>query len=184
MTFFSGGNGGTERGGEGPRTPQPAPGGARVPTPRPLCTPGARSLSLCHTSSPRRGLCVCAQSLQLRPALRDPVGRSLPGSAVRGIFQARILEWVAVPSSRGSSRPRDGTQVSCTEADALPPSLREGRGGVRTHVNLCRHSQRLQCWPQPSSEGLAAGSRVGERGAVSVSRTGSLWALREFSPSS
>ena len=114
MTFFSGGNGGTERGGEGPRTPQPAPGGARVPTPRPLCTPGARSLSLCHTSSPRRGLCVCAQSLQLRPALRDPVGRSPPGSAVRGIFQARILEWVAVPSSRGSSRPRDGTQVSCT----------------------------------------------------------------------
>ena len=38
---------------------------------------------------------------------------SLPGSSVHGIFQARILEWVAISFSRGSSRPRDGTQVSC-----------------------------------------------------------------------
>ena len=38
---------------------------------------------------------------------------SPPGSSVHGILQARILEWAAVPSSRGSSRPRDGTQVSC-----------------------------------------------------------------------
>ena len=39
---------------------------------------------------------------------------SLPGSFVHGILQARILEWVAVPFSRGSSQPRDQTQVSCT----------------------------------------------------------------------
>ena len=39
---------------------------------------------------------------------------SLPGSSVHGIFQARILEWVAISLSRGSSRPRDGTQVSRT----------------------------------------------------------------------
>ena len=37
---------------------------------------------------------------------------SLPGSSVRGISQARILEWVAIPFSRGSSWPRDWTQVS------------------------------------------------------------------------
>ena len=37
---------------------------------------------------------------------------SLPGSSVRGILQARILEWVAVPFSRGSSQSRDRTQVS------------------------------------------------------------------------
>ena len=37
---------------------------------------------------------------------------SLPGSSVHGIFQARILEWVAIFFSRGSSRPRDQTQVS------------------------------------------------------------------------
>ena len=38
---------------------------------------------------------------------------SLPGSSVHGIFQARILEWVAIPFSRGSSQPRDGTCISC-----------------------------------------------------------------------
>ena len=44
----------------------------------------------------------------------DPVDCGLPGSSVRGISQARILEWVATSFSRGSSCPRDGTQVSCT----------------------------------------------------------------------
>ena len=43
---------------------------------------------------------------------------SLPGSSVNGILQARILEWVAIPFSRGSSRPRDQTWVSRT-ADRL-----------------------------------------------------------------
>ena len=40
--------------------------------------------------------------------------RSLPGSSVHGIFQARILEWIAISFSRGSSWPRDWTQVSRT----------------------------------------------------------------------
>ena len=40
------------------------------------------------------------------------MGYSPPGSFVHGILQARVLEWVARPSSRGSSQPRDGTQVS------------------------------------------------------------------------
>ena len=39
---------------------------------------------------------------------------------VQGILQARILEWVAFPFSRGSSQRRDGTQVSRTAADSLP----------------------------------------------------------------
>ena len=38
---------------------------------------------------------------------------SLPGSSVHGILQARILEWVAILFFRGSSQPRDRTQVSC-----------------------------------------------------------------------
>ena len=41
----------------------------------------------------------------------DPMDCSLPGSSVHGILQARILEWVAMPSSRGSSQPRDRTQA-------------------------------------------------------------------------
>ena len=45
-------------------------------------------------------------------ALRGPMDRSLPGSSVHGILQARILQWVAMPSSRGSSRCRVRTHVS------------------------------------------------------------------------
>ena len=44
--------------------------------------------------------------------LCDPVDCSPPGSSVLGILQARILQWVAISFSRGSSRPRDRTQVS------------------------------------------------------------------------
>ena len=46
------------------------------------------------------------------PTLCDPVDCSLPGSSVHQILQARILEWVAISFSRGSSQPRDRTQVS------------------------------------------------------------------------
>ena len=46
------------------------------------------------------------------PTLCDLVDCSPPGSSVHGILQARILEWVAMPSSRGSSQPRDQTSVS------------------------------------------------------------------------
>ena len=46
------------------------------------------------------------------PTLCDPVDCSLPGSSVHGILQARILEWVAIAFSRGSSQPRDWTWVS------------------------------------------------------------------------
>ena len=49
---------------------------------------------------------------QLCPTLCDPMDCSLPGSSVHRIFQARILEWVAISFSRRSSRPRDQTQVS------------------------------------------------------------------------
>ena len=59
---------------------------------------------------------AAAKSLQLCPSLCDPMDCSSPGSSVHGILQARILEWVAMPFSRGSSWPRDSTcdsYVSC-----------------------------------------------------------------------
>ena len=57
---------------------------------------------------------VCESEVaQLCPTLCDPMDCSPPGSSIHGIFQARILEWVAISFSRGSSRPRDQTQVSC-----------------------------------------------------------------------
>ena len=54
--------------------------------------------------------CMGAQSCL---TLCDPTECSLPGSSVLGIFSRRILEWVAFPFSRGSSRPRDRTRISC-----------------------------------------------------------------------
>ena len=55
----------------------------------------------------------------------DPLDCSLPGSPVLRIFHARILEWVAIPSSRGSSQPRDQSSVSVSpalQANSLPLS--------------------------------------------------------------
>ena len=46
------------------------------------------------------------------PTLCDPMDCSLPGSSLHGILQTTVLEWVAISFSRGSSRPRDRTQVS------------------------------------------------------------------------
>ena len=56
---------------------------------------------------------VKSEATQSYPTLCDPVDCSLPGSSIFGILQARILAWVAISSSRGSSRPRDQTLVSC-----------------------------------------------------------------------
>ena len=63
--------------------------------------------------------CVCHQNAvwaaQSCLILFYPMNCHPPGSSVRGILQARILEWVSIFSSRGSSQPRDQTWVSCTE---------------------------------------------------------------------
>ena len=51
--------------------------------------------------------CCCCLVAKSHPTLRDPTDCSPPGSSVYGISQARILEWVVISFSRGSSRPRD-----------------------------------------------------------------------------
>ena len=56
---------------------------------------------------------MCAKSLQSCLTLWDTMDSSPPGSSLHGSLQARILEWIAVASSRGSSRPRDQTGLSC-----------------------------------------------------------------------
>ena len=58
------------------------------------------------------GNSLCAKSLQLYPTLWGLMDCSIPGSPVHGILQARILGWIATPSSRGSSCSRDQTRVS------------------------------------------------------------------------
>ena len=69
--------------------------------------------------------CMHAKSLKSCPTLCNPMDYSPPGSSVHGILQARILEWVTMPSSRGSFQPRDWTPVSYHllhwQVDSLPP---------------------------------------------------------------
>ena len=64
--------------------------------------------------------CLVAQSCL---TLCDPVDYSPPGSSVHGILQARTLEWVAIFSSRGFSRPRDQPSSPTWQVDSLPLSL-------------------------------------------------------------
>ena len=83
-------------------------------------TPAANSSQLpppetlgrfCPLSGPAAA--AAAKSLQLCLTLCDPVNCSLPGSSVQETLQERILEWVAMPSSRGFFQPRNLTWVSC-----------------------------------------------------------------------
>ena len=64
-------------------------------------------------------MCACAQSLQ---TICDPMDCCLPGFSVHGIFQARILQWVVVPFSRGPSDPGIEPRSAALQADSLPLS--------------------------------------------------------------
>ena len=82
--------------------------------------------------------CVPVCSLtQSCPALCNPMDYSLPGSSVHGILQARILEWVAIPFSRGSPLLRYGTCVSCVSCVGRRVLYREA----------LRESNALPIWP-------------------------------------
>ena len=67
-----------------------------------------------------KNCCLVTKSLQSCLTLWDPTGHSLPGLSVHGILQARILEWVAMPSSRGPTPPRD--QPKSVKSPALAGS--------------------------------------------------------------
>ena len=72
-----------------------------------------------------------------RVRLCDPIDCSLPGSSVHGIFQAIVLEWIAISFSRGSSQPRARTRVSCIVDRRLPSEpyysqLTETSGGAKS----------------------------------------------------
>ena len=65
-------------------------------------------------------VCLCAKSFQLCPTLCDPMDRSLPGSFVHGILQARVLEWVLC------SFPEDIANPGVESASLMSPSLAGG----------------------------------------------------------
>ena len=72
-------------------------------------------LNICQTQRMKYTKCYESESevAQSCPTLQDPTDCSLPGFSVHGVFQARILQWVAISFSKGCSPPRDRTQVSC-----------------------------------------------------------------------
>ena len=59
----------------------------------------------------RKAYAAAAKSLQSCLTLCNSIDGSPPGSPIPGILQARILEWIAISFSKGSSQPRDGTHV-------------------------------------------------------------------------
>ena len=102
----------------------------------------------CGRESPLPGtrgsrMCVPAKSLQSCPTLCNPMDSSPPCSSVHGILQARILEWVSMPFTRGSFPPRAGTQVSCASCIVRQVLYHWGhlesctRGPVPTIKRLC-----------------------------------------------
>ena len=68
---------------------------------------------------------MCVLVAQSCPTLSDHMDRSPPGSSVHGILQARILEWVAIPFSRGSSQTGIEPRSTALQADSLPSELSE-----------------------------------------------------------
>ena len=76
---------------------------------------------------------------QSSPTLCNPRDCSPPSSSVHGIFQARILEWVTISYSRGSSQPRDQSRVSCTAAGffTTKPPGKPMRAGVVVKSPSC-----------------------------------------------
>ena len=115
---------------------------------------------------------------QLCPTLSDPMNSSPPGSSVHRILQARILGWVAIPFSEGSSRPRDQTQVSQSAgrffilwatSPSTYPGIKQRRdthrekkgnkvfliiclrfGELKMHLNFCTY----KCWVISKSKHL------------------------------
>ena len=73
-------------------------------------------------ASPTAATCCCCLITQSYLTLCNPMGCSPPGSSVHGILQARILEWVAISFSRGSSRPGIQPTSSALQVDSSPQS--------------------------------------------------------------
>ena len=72
-------------------------------------------------------VCMYAKLLHSCPTPYNPMDCSLPGASVHGILQARILEWVAMASSRGSSWPRDRSHISRIGRQVLLPLAPPGK---------------------------------------------------------
>ena len=93
-------------------------------------------------------VCLVTQSCL---TLWDPMDCSLPGFSVHGILQARILEWVAISSSRGSSQQRDRTCISCVSEFFTHSTFREALWETSSspkiifHIAWAKHARKELC---------------------------------------
>ena len=102
-------------------------------------TQGVSTSGLCVS------VCVCSVA-QSCLTLCNPKDCNLPGSYVRGIFQARMLEWVAISSSRGSSRSRDRTHISCVKIPAMAGRFFTTVPPGKPTVPVGRFKKRADLW--------------------------------------
>ena len=86
-----------------------------------------------------------------RIRLCDPMDCSLPGFSVRGIFQARVLEWIAMSFSRGSSRPRNRTRVSRTAGRCFTYRLSHQGSPWMSHNNNSGYSDTRETHYSPDA---------------------------------
>ena len=124
-----------------------------------------------------RGVCMHAKSLQSCLTLWDPVDWSPPGSSVHGILQARILEWVAMTSSRGSFWPRDQTCISFVyllhwqEGSLAPPGKSLEQRNCVLIILTCQVFGRQETYHVPSfwqrNEGTAQNIKNSQEGLSS-----------------
>ena len=108
---------------------------------------------------------LTAHSLRSCPSLCGPMDCSPPGSSVPGALQARVLEWIAIPSFRGSSRPRDQTCNCCLAGKFFPtatpgkPHCLPYQGAKQSHEKFQNSGRRAKTkllghlWPSWAAVG-------------------------------
>ena len=110
-------------------------------------------INMTFSSNPR--VSVCCLVAKSFPNLCDPMDSSTPGSSVHEISQARILEWVAISFSRGSSWPRDRTCIPCIVRQILyhwatrkanPREEDIKNSGCRPKLNLIKYIKKFKIW--------------------------------------
>ena len=113
-------------------------------------------------------LCFCCLVAKSSLSLCDPMDCSLPGSSVQGIYQARKLQWVAIPFSRTSLWSRDQTCVSCLGSWILYHWDTRENSSASTWGYIQRHTR----WVSPSKLHLPDNNvPVTQDGAQALSHT-------------
>ena len=135
-------------------------------------------------------LCLCVLVTQLCPTLCNPMDYSLPGSSVHGISPARVLKWVVISFSRGSSWSRDWTWVSCIGRGILYHwTTREAPNypfGPILITGVLKSRQPSLGVPRERNVSVEEGQRDGRVrtcGPAGSEMSGALWMTRESSRS-